>query len=159
IPLDELEARQLRLIHDAFVPNQIEPDVLRDLVERETQIENFFNTFRAEFEGGQATNNELRDILKDETDIARRRAAWEATKQVGHEVAPRLLELIAIRNREARKLGYEDYYSMMFELQELDEAWVFSLLDHLEQLSERAFAEMKAELDATLKKRYGISEG
>jgi peptidyl-dipeptidase A len=159
IPLDELEARQLRLIHDAFVPNQIEPDVLRDIIERETQIENFFNTFRAEFEGGQASNNELRDILRNETDIARRRAAWEATKQVGHEVAPRLLELIAIRNREARKLGYEDYYSMMFELQELDEAWVFSLCDRLEELSERAFVEMKAELDRTLKKRYGISEG
>jgi len=159
ISLDELEARQLRLIHDAFIPNQIEPDVLRDIIERETQIENFFNTFRAEFEGGQASNNELREILKNETDIARRRAAWEATKQVGHEVAPRLLELIAIRNREARQLGFEDYYSMMFELQELDEARVFSLLDHLEQLSERAFGEMKAELDATLKKRYGISEG
>ena len=69
------------------------------------------------------------------------------------------MELIAIRNREARQLGFEDYYSMMFELQELDEARVFSLLDHLEQLSERAFGEMKAELDATLKKRYGISEG
>src|SRR6266853_4902415 len=40
IPLDELEARQLRLIHDAFVPNQIEPEVLRDIVERETHIEN-----------------------------------------------------------------------------------------------------------------------
>src|SRR5437879_4940802 len=36
IPLDELEARQLRLIHDAFVPNQIEPDVLRGIIERET---------------------------------------------------------------------------------------------------------------------------
>jgi len=31
IPLGELEARQLRLIHDAFVPNQIEPGVLRDI--------------------------------------------------------------------------------------------------------------------------------
>jgi len=32
--LTEVEARQLKLIHDAFVPNQIEPDVLRDIVER-----------------------------------------------------------------------------------------------------------------------------
>src|SRR6185436_7867917 len=36
-PLDEIEARQLKLIHDSFVPNQIEPDVLHDIVERETQ--------------------------------------------------------------------------------------------------------------------------
>ena len=156
--INDLEARQLKLIHDAFVPNQIEPDVLRDIVERETQIENLFNTFRARFEGGEASDNQLRDILRNETDVPRRRAAWEAAKQVGHEVAPQLLELIAIRNREARKLGYQDYYSMMFELQELDESWVFSLFDQLEQLSERAFTAMKAELDETLKQRYGIRE-
>jgi peptidyl-dipeptidase A len=158
IPLDEIEARQLRIIHDAFVPNQIEPDILRDIIQRETQIENLFNTFRAKFEGGEASDNVLRDILRTETNISRRRAAWEATKQVGHEVAPRLLELIAIRNREARKLGYADYYSMMFELQELDEKQVFSLFDRLEQLSERAFTKMKAELDETLKQRYGVTE-
>jgi peptidyl-dipeptidase A len=158
-PVDEMDTRQLKLIHDAFVPNQIQPDVLRDIVERETQIENLFNTFRAKFEGGEASDNQLRDILRNETNIVRRQAAWEATKQVGHEVAPRLLELVAIRNREARKLGYEDYYSMMFQLQELDESWVFSLFDRLEQLSERAFTEMKAALDERLKQRYGVREG
>jgi len=158
IPLDEIQARQLKVIHDAFVPNQIEEEVLRDIVERETQIENSFNTFRANFEGGSSTDNQLREILQNEQNIDRRRNAWEATKQVGHHVAPQLLELIAIRNREARKLGYSDYYSMMFELQELNEQWVFSLLDRLEMLSERAFTEMKAELDAALKRKWGITE-
>jgi peptidyl-dipeptidase A len=158
IKLDPIELRQLKLIHDSFVPNQIDPDVLRDIVERETEIENLFNTFRANFEGGKATENELREILRTETDMSRRRTAWEATKQVGHEVAPGLLELIGIRNREARKLGYQDYYSMMFELQELDEAWVFSLFDRLEHLSERAYTEMKAELDAAVKDKYGLTE-
>src|SRR6185369_4061148 len=40
IQLDEIDARQLKLIHDAFVPQQIEPESLHDIVERETQIEN-----------------------------------------------------------------------------------------------------------------------
>src|SRR5438105_2243027 len=35
--LDPLQARQFKLIYDGFVPHQIEPDVLRDIVERETQ--------------------------------------------------------------------------------------------------------------------------
>ncbi|PYS56133.1 MAG: peptidase M3A and M3B thimet/oligopeptidase F [Acidobacteria bacterium] len=156
--LDPIAARQLKLIHDAFVPNQINEDVLRDLVRRETEIENLFNTFRANFEDSKASDNQLRDVLRNETGITRRRAAWEATKQIGREVAPQLLELIAIRNREARHLGYADYYSMMFELQELDENWVFSLFDRLEQLSERAFSEMKAALDARLKKKYSVAD-
>jgi len=157
IRLDEIEARELKLIHDAFVPNQIEDEVLREIVRRETEIENVFNTFRADFEGGKASDNQLRDVLRAEANMSRRRAAWDASKQVGQEVAPRLLELIAIRNREARKLGYSDYYAMMFALQELDENWVFSLLQRLERLSEGAFTEMKAGLDAALEKKYGVS--
>src|SRR5437868_10269973 len=88
--LDEIDARQLKVIHDAFVPNQIPPEVLREIVERETHIENQFNTFRAKFEGGEASDNQLRDILRTETDVVRRRTAWQATKQVGHATAPRL---------------------------------------------------------------------
>ena len=158
LQMDTIEARELKLIHDSFVPNQIEESVLREIVERETQIENLFNTFRADFEGAKASDNQLRDILRNETDISRRRAAWEASKQVGQEVASQLLELIRIRNREAQKLGYQDYYSMMFELQELDEKWVFSLFNRLEQLSDKAFTEMKTELDSTLKKKYRIND-
>ena len=36
--LDELTARQFKLIYYAFVPNQIDPEVLRDIVQRETNI-------------------------------------------------------------------------------------------------------------------------
>lgn len=152
------DARQFKLIYDSFVPNQIEPEVLKEIVEKETQIENLFNTFRAEFEGAPASDNQLREILKKEPSMARRKAAWQASKQIGEAVAPALLDLIRIRNREARKLGYADYYSMMFELQELDEQWVFTLFESLETLSDAAYSRMKVDLDATLKGRYGTTE-
>src|SRR5262245_27758956 len=106
--LGPIEARELKLIHDNFVPNQIEGTVLRDLVERETRIETTFNTFRADFEGAKTSDNQLREILRSDTDISRRRGVWEASKQVGQEVSSQLLELVAIRNREAQKLGYRD---------------------------------------------------
>src|SRR4051812_21623843 len=149
--LGPLEARQFKLIYDSFVPHQIEPAVLQEIVQRETQIENLFNTFRADFEGGKVTDNQLREILKKDENPARRQAAWEASKQVGQAVAPQLLELVRIRNREAKKLGYANYYSMMFELQELDEQSVFTLLDQLEKLSESGFHDMKQKLDKGLK--------
>lgn len=155
---DAIAARQLELIYQNAVPYQIDEAILLDLVERETQIENTFNTFRATFEGQKVTDNQLREVLKQEVRIDRRRAAWEATKQIGQEVAGALLELVRIRNREAAKLGYSDYYSMMMELSELDEAWLFGLFDRLEHLSESAFTRMKGELDAELKARFGVSE-
>src|SRR5205823_5228266 len=122
-----LEARQFKLIYDTFVPNQIPEDVLLDIVARETQIENIFNTFRSNFEGANATDNQLREVLKTERAMTRRQTAWEAAKQVGHAVESQLLSLVRIRNREARRLGYPDYYAMMFELQELDQTQVFAL--------------------------------
>jgi peptidyl-dipeptidase A len=156
--LNPIDARQFKLIYDSFVPHQIDPDVLQDIVERETQIENLFNTFRADFEGEKVTDNHLREILKKDQNPARRQAAWEASKLVGQAVAPKLLELVRIRNREAKKLGYADYYTMMFELQELDLQNVFSIFDKLEKLSEAGFQAMKRDLDNTLKTRFGISE-
>src|SRR5215471_632876 len=157
--LSDIEARQFKMIYDLYVPNQIDADVLHDIVERETEIETAFNTFRASFENGLASDNQLREVLKNEKNISRRQAAWEASKQVGQTVEQKLLELVKIRNREARKLGYVDYYAMMFELQELDEKWVFSLFDQLDELSEKPYIEMKAELDAVLKHKYGFSDG
>src|SRR5262245_28850266 len=55
--LDPIEQRELKLIYDSFVPNQIPEDVLRDIVERETRIENGFNTFRPDFEGSKVSEN------------------------------------------------------------------------------------------------------
>src|SRR4026207_380855 len=91
LSFDEIAARQLKLIHDTFVPNQIEEDVLRDIGQGETPHETRLNTFRSDFEGGKASDNQLRDILRTERNMARRRDAWEATKQVGHETAPKVL--------------------------------------------------------------------
>jgi peptidyl-dipeptidase A len=154
--LDAIDARQFKLIFDGFVPHQIPEDVLMDMVARETRIENLFNTFRANFETRSVTDNDLRDILKDETNPDRRKAAWEASKQIGAEVRSQLLDLARIRNREARRLGYSDYHAMMFELQELDRDRVFALFDRLEALSEPAYTAVKEELDAALKRKNGM---
>src|SRR5215813_12139549 len=37
--LSDLDARQFKLIYDTYVPNQMSDEVLRDIVERETDIE------------------------------------------------------------------------------------------------------------------------
>jgi hypothetical protein len=57
--------------------------VLRDIVERETEIENTFNTFRPNFEGGNASDNQLREILRTETDISRRRVVGKHRNRSG----------------------------------------------------------------------------
>ena len=155
--VEPLTERQIDLLHDSYVPYQIDESVLSDIVGRETAIENVFNTFRPDFDGSPATDNQLRDVLREETDPARRRQAWEASKQVGEAVAGDLIELVGIRNREAQKLGYSDFYGMHLELQELDETWLFELFDRLEDVSEGPFVALKEGLDRSLKQRSGIA--
>jgi peptidyl-dipeptidase A len=153
---DPLLARRLERLFQAFVPYQMDPDALAAMVRSETDLENDFNNYRASFLGRRVSDNQLRDALRTETDPDRRRMAWEASKQVGSEVADGLLALVASRNREARRLGYRDYYQLMLATAELSEEWLFALLDELERSSEAAFVAVKTELDEALRERYGV---
>ena len=68
-----------------------------------------------------------------------------------------LLELVGIRNAAARDLGFENYYSMMLQLDELDERELFALLDELERGTRPLFETYKRELDARLSRRFGVA--
>lgn len=154
---DPLEARQLELLINAYAENQLPPATIEDLSRREQEIESRFTNFRPVYEGRLAGENDLREVLIRENDSARRRAAWEAAKEIGREVAPLLLELVAARNSAARSLGFPDFYRMRLALDQLDEAEVFAVLDDLKHRTDAPFAAAKAELDAVLAKRFGIA--
>jgi peptidyl-dipeptidase A len=156
-PADPLLHRQLVLTDLRFRENQVPPEVIQDLTERESELERIFYTFRPDFEGRAASNNELLEVLRSEKDPGRRRAAWEASKRIGDPVAPRLRELVRRRNASARSLGYETYYSMQLELEEIDGAALFRTLDDFRSRSDSHFAAMRGEIDALLAQRFDIS--
>jgi peptidyl-dipeptidase A len=155
---DELTARQLALLDLEYSARQLDPAVLADIAAREEAIEQSFNSFRANLDGEAVSDNALRRILKEETDPERRRRAWEAAKQIGAAVAPDVLELIELRNREARRLGHRDHYAMALAQQELDESTLFALLGRLKELTDAPFRRIKGDIDATLQARYGLAE-
>jgi peptidyl-dipeptidase A len=154
---DPLEARQLHLLSLEYAGRQMDPEILAEIVRREEEIDVLFNSFRSVLDGERVTENDIRHRLREETDVVRRRAAWEASKQIGAIVQGRLLELVGMRNREARRLGYRDYYAMSLELQELDEAGLFGTLASLEAATAEPFRRMKADLDRGLGDRYGLA--
>ncbi|HEX2188820.1 MAG TPA: M2 family metallopeptidase [Longimicrobiaceae bacterium] len=154
---DPLLRRQLLLLDLEHTGNQLADDTIDDLVRRSASLEATFYTFRSSLDGERVTNNVLLDVLRDERDSARRREAWEASKQVGREVAEPLRELVRRRNAAARSLGFENYYLMELQLQELDETRLFGVLDGLREESDPAFRRLRDEMDATLAERYGVA--
>jgi len=154
--LRPVAARALHMAELAYKGNQLPPELLEKMVKLATEIEQSFNTFRAELDGEKHSNNDLLEMLRKETDSDRRRRIWEALKQVGGVVAPKLVELAHVRNEAAGKLGYDNFWQMRICLQEHDPEQLLGIFDELDRLTREPFTEMKAAMDAELGRRFGV---
>ncbi len=153
---DSLLARQLDLLLREFEGNQMNDYTLRKLVALKVEIENLYNNFRADLGGEKVGQNRLREILRTSADSKQVQAAWEAAKQIGPVVAPRVQDLVRVRNDLARARGYADFQQMSLRLDEIDRDWLFKILDDLAETTEAPFRALKAEIDAELARRFGI---
>lgn len=152
--LEPLVARQLDVLHDAFLAQQVPEALRRRIVELEVAVEATFNSFRGEIDGRRVDDNEILSILRTSDDTAQRRAAWEASKQVGTEVAGDVRELVRARNEAARALGFRDHFALALTTGELDEVRLFETLDEVDAATAGPFAAWKAELDRQLATRF-----
>jgi peptidyl-dipeptidase A len=153
---DAVLARQLVVLHNAYLENQIEPKLLKEIVDLGTAIEKKFSTFRGTIEGTKVTDNEIKEILKTETDSAKREQAWLASKQVGAAVADDIIRLVRLRNQAARKLGFDNYHTMSLTTGEQDVEELDRLFNELYELTNGPFAKLKADLDRMLAAKCGI---
>ena len=150
-------ARQLDVLYNAYLENQIEPELLKKIVDLGTQIEKNFSTFRGAIEGRKVTDNEIREILKIETDSAKRKQAWVAGKQVGPAVAGDLVRLVKLRNQAAQKLGFDNYHRLTLAAGEQDVRELDRIFNELYELTNEPFAKLKADLDRILAAKYGVT--
>jgi peptidyl-dipeptidase A len=153
---DPLERQQLEIVYRSHLRNQIADDLMEAITRLSSAIVARFNVFRARVDGDELTGNAVREILHTSKDPRRRRAAWEADKAVGAEVRDDLLELVRLRNRAARSVGFEDYYMMSLALGEQEPGDVAGVFDRLETLTRGPFARLKAELDEALAANCGV---
>lgn len=154
---DALLRRQLDVLHDGFVPHQVPADLRRAIVELETRVESTFNNFRGQIDGQRVDDNAIAEILRTRDDTASRRAAWEASKQIGPEVADRIRELARLRNQAAQALGARDHFALALATGELDEDRLFATLDDVDQATAAPFAEWKQTVDEQLAARFGVA--
>jgi peptidyl-dipeptidase A len=154
---DPVLARQVELLYLAFLGNQKDEETINRMAKLESELEMAYSNHRGGFEGKPTGDNDLRAVLRTETDSDRRRVAWEASKGVGSIVRDDLLEVVRLRNSVAHSLGFANYYRMSLELDELDQDELFELLDSLDELTREPFRVAKATLDTELASRYGVA--
>ena len=152
-----LLARQLEVLYNAYLENQIEPELLKRIVDLGTDIEKNFSIFRGTIEGQKVTDNQIKEVLKIETDSAKRKQAWLASKQVGAAVAGDLVRLVKMRNQAAQKLGFDNFHTLTLATGEQDAKDLDQIFRELYELTNEPFAKLKADLDRILAAKYGVA--
>ncbi|MHC4533725.1 MAG: M2 family metallopeptidase [Planctomycetota bacterium] len=154
---DAILARQLDVLYNNYLESQIEPGLLKKIVDLSTKIEKNFSTFRGTIEGKKVTGNEIKEILKIQTDSDKRKQAWLASKQVAVEVADDIIRLVKLRNQAARKLGFDNYHTLSLATAEQDVKELDRIFEQLYKLTNEPYAKLKAELDRILADKYDIA--
>lgn len=152
---DATALRQRDVLLDRMRPQQISPAVRDDLARLEARLDGAYNAFRPSLDGDGVDDNHLAEILRRSDASAERRAAWEASKQVGIEVAEDVRALARLRNAAARELGSRDYFALALETAELDETELFATLDAVDAATREPFAAWKATTDVDRAVRFG----
>ena len=151
------DARQHALLLNAYTANQMDDVTIEEMVDTERRVESAYNNFRPNLRGEAVSDNALRDIFRTSDDAPLREEAWVASKEIGREVEADVLRLVALRNREAQRLGYANYYQMALSLQEIEQADLFALLADIAAQTDAPWKVFKADLDTRLAARFEIA--
>lgn len=154
---DPILSRELNVLVRAFKQNQVSKSLLEEIAQKEAALAQSYANFRPQLDGKPVTENEIREKLKNEEDVSKRKAAWEASKDIGPVLAPQILELVKLRNQAAKSLGYSDYFQMQLDLQEVDSNWLLKTFDDLAKKSDSAYTKMIEEIEAGQMERFGVS--
>jgi len=79
-------------------------------------------------------------------------------QKAGEIAASEVIELVKMRNKLAKQLGFKNYYSMSLELGEQDEKEIINIFSELKQLTDEPFKKLKNEIDEKLSERYRTKE-
>ncbi len=145
---DEVDIRRLKLILTSFASGQVETNALiGSLRDNLTQID---NSFRAELDGKQYQQNELYTLYRTSESRSRREKAYRAYCQAGEKLSQGVTRLFRLRNQEARKLGYTNYLSLIFNNREIDTRQYLKLLQQLDSLSLQPYRDIIQDIQSRL---------
>ncbi len=149
--------RQLDKLYHAYLQNQIEPELLRKIVDLDSQVQQTYSNFRGTMGDQKVTMSDIYTILTTEKDGHRREMAWRASKQVGNVIIGDFIKLVKLRNEAARTLGFDNYHTLAIVAGEQSVEELDRIFEELDKLTREPFEHLKKELDEILADSYGIS--
>ncbi|MFA5856572.1 MAG: M2 family metallopeptidase [Candidatus Pacearchaeota archaeon] len=148
--------RQIKILYHGYLGSQGDIKLIKKIIKLSSKIEKKFNTYRAKIKGKAHTDNEIKDILKKETNSKILEKAWSSSKKQATVVVKDLLVLIKLRNELAKSLGFPNYYVMSLQLSDQDEKVIKNLYEELDELTKAPFENLKLDIDSILKEKYKV---
>ncbi len=155
--LTPLQVRQLeKMLFDAADQPGTVPKLVAERIAAETeQVEKLFG-FEFRLHGRPITPNQIDALLRTSTDLAERRAVWEASKEVGPALKPGLVRLRDLRNETVRALGYPDFFSYQVSEYGMTTDEMLALTDEMIRQTRPLYRELHTWVRYELAKRYGV---
>lgn len=157
--LTEIQRKQLELILYAAANN---PQTIEAVVKQRIQAENEQTQklygFQYLLNGKKVTTNELDDILKKETDPAKRLAAWNASKDIGPTLKSGLVKLRDLRNKTVQGLGYHDYFTYQVSDYGMKTDEMMQLMDNAIRDLWPLYRELHTWMRYEMAKKYKVAE-
>lgn len=158
---DELTNRQLfkAWMAAAHAPGNI-PDLVKARTEAEAaqnQTQNGF-TYEMTTAGGEKKKvgaNDIDDILIKSSNLDERRAAWEASKEIGKACRPGLIKLRELRNQVGRGLGFSSFFGLEVADYGMPVSELMSLMKTVIEQTRPMFEQLHCYTKHILAKRYG----
>ncbi len=135
---DPETARQIHLIYLTAAQNQQDEATIEQLTELESEVRGLYTNFRARVNGEELSDNAMDQVLATSADSGQVRQVWEASKQIGVEVADQVRQLARVRNQAARRQGFRDHFHRSLTLNEIEEDQLLSIYQSLESRVESA---------------------
>ncbi len=101
-----------------------------------------------------ASANDIDRILVESRDLDERKAAWEASKEIGRPLRAGLLRLRDVRNKVARAMGFDDFFALQVADYGMTVPEMLALCDRLIAEMEPLHRQLHAWARNALAKRY-----
>ncbi|RZJ28853.1 MAG: peptidase [Flavobacterium sp.] len=157
--LTELQVKQLKSILYKAANN---PQTIKDLVNKRikaetAQTEKLFG-YDFNIDGKSVSANDIDDILYNEKNLAKRRKAWESSKEVGKGLKTGLAELRDMRNKSVQALGYKDYFDYQVSDYGMTTDEMSAMLEKFNKELYPLYRELHTYARYEFAKKYGVKE-
>lgn len=127
---DDGDRRKASIVYSRLLHAQVETDP--QIAELRSSLSKRIGRHQPEFDSQPQSKDYLNNVYLYARSRPRRELAYRAINTLGAELSDDASQLFRLRNQAARKLGYSDYFRLVFSFSEISHDEYLTLLDALD---------------------------